>query len=416
MTSYKYIHHPLCENAQLIYYCCKNCRKECGVKFNSNPLANPEYRSDSNINKNSELLSKPNSESLRDSDVYDRPSQKEIPIEYYNKYGMGANAFKNTSINCYGISGLQALLSIDVFNRKVIEIVTKLESSGLDKKTLEQITDNDVISKMCSMYYTAIMINAKLYRGNDNYLVMNPSPILRCLTSDDDGFGSQQEDAHEFLMKFLDKMKQKELEKLFEMRYKTESFCLNCKKLSYSNDNEIMMQVNIQEDTKIPSDLSKNKSLRDVLENRIHSIIKKHISVDSSKDYKCEKCMQNASVMRVFTLLELNQIITIYFMDNIKNEKNIPEFLEFKDKDEKPLKFKLVAMINQFGNIAKVSDYRNSNIRNSGHYNVTAVRRSYNDPTKTMKVFTFDDEHINYGSFKETKNAYILFYEIEITS
>ncbi len=388
-------------------------------------------------------------------DIFKYNNENEFKIideEYIDKYGMGVHKLHNESIFCYMNSVIQSLLSLDCFNKKVIEIYNKRITNEIYKNlilkykiktnnipnyennddrtnentndyininTIERINNylrnenKQLFSDLFIKYFKLLVINVKVY--NENYLLrLSSKNIINSVISSlqDDSFSNYQQDANEFLISFLDIIKEPELEELFKIKYKTETICLSCKQVSYLNENDISHQIDIKEETKSLQFYNSNNDL----DNNIENCINNPVSFDLSNDYKCEKCNQKVSVMRVSKLSDLNKIINVSYTKDLNKIKKIPEYLTFNNINgdnnvNKTFTYKLVAMINHMGTIQNNKDYINNKI-NIGHYNVTTIRRDINNNTKNFKVLNIDDENITLDSFDNNMYAYILFYSL----
>jgi hypothetical protein len=323
---------------------------------------------------------------------------------------------------CWGNAMIQALLSLDSFNNLVKEIVTtseNFENQVVDVTQQNLNVKTDRISELGLFYYKFLVQACKI--KNEKPLAMKTEFLLKLfidtLRTTNEWVLGKQEDVSEFLTLFIDSLKSKEIEKLFEMKYCCKSWCWECEKVSYQSE-QIMTQFDFQSDLisiddeilhKIDNVDVKHETDNNL--NNLNNLITKHASIDDSKSYKCELCNNKVNVIRTYNLIETQKIITICFMHDMKKEKSIPNKIKFTTIEGKEIYYSLRAMINHYGSISNIDDYKNKQ-HNFGHYTATCVRKSLND--ENVSIYEFNDMRYESSSFDNSSRCYIAFFEIDL--
>lgn len=252
---------------------------------------------------------------------------------YDEAYLPKAFGLRNTGNSCYFNSLIQALLALPAFNQRVLANKQKYADAqnivGCELVRLvecflstEQVVANVDVSGLINSIYAKRKGMATLHPG-------------------------QQEDAHEGLILLLDCLT--DVEDIFHTRYVCRIFCSNCEQETATNrtyPTEVTIDLG-DGDTRQPAALN------------VAAYIRSHKMYPT--DYKCDKCKQT-NIVQYYNLVRVSEIVVLLFKKYInKSLINYPQELTFPSSGA-PLKYKLVAQIEQFGS------------QGGGHYTATCER------------------------------------------
>ena len=207
----------------------------------------------------------------------------------------------------------------------------------------------------------------------------------------------QQEDIHEGLTLFLD-MIGGGVDKLFHIRYKCTIQCIKCKKLYNSGDSK-----DHQEPPETMIDLTHHAKVLDT-QLAVENHIKQTMNVPDG--YKCDKCgaknepdadgKMKVSVLQIYTLCRLSEIITIIFKKyHSKEETFFPQTLSFGTKTGKTQTYKIVAVADHYGTMT------------GGHYTATALRNKpvtlHNDRRIKIEKALAEEERLYNQAMEEVR-------------
>ena len=183
----------------------------------------------------------------------------------------------------------------------------------------------------------------------------------------------EQQDAHEFITIFLDKLKDKFF--FYHGQTKTCIKCCNCKttKFVYEDFNSINLNLNVS-----------------VIDSFVN-YLKKEINDDPNNLYFCDICKSNQiSKKKIILNILPKTLIIVLKRYSSRNEIIINEILNIQENDTVKVYY-LKSVINHFGNLQ------------NGHYNTTLIN-------ETSNVIIDDNKMFKFSNFKD---AYILFYQIK---
>lgn len=339
-----------------------------------------------------------------------------MQIGYQSSFTPQIFGLQNNSALCYLNSLIQSLISCPSFNYYLLssKLNNKIVDEYLQLYKRQQLPDNLEYIKpgMDDAFNILRELNAARRKSNVSFnLSLNA-----------------QEDVHEGLLLLLDSIGGN-IEKKFQVRYKSEIFCKKCKNITTPGNSENYIE---------PPELVIDLSEEDITsKEHMEQLIKRNIQVP--KDYKCEKCgainTDNArNIIHVYSLVKLSEILVIIFKKYTK-KKNIffPEYLDFKTMTGE-LKYRLVAQIEHSGNthgghyqckclrvkpknfhlrrklraqeLLKDLDVNNVRYKRLQDIIIEADKKNKD----ALCVFSFDDEIIRTSEFEPTPNSYLLFY------
>lgn len=310
------------------------------------------------------------------------------PIGLYNING----------VTCYLNSTLQILFLCDKFNNEVIELDRTKYKDNLN-------------------YSTIIAYKSILNKLDNKYQILKLTVFVNKFQKI---FGRRQQDAHEFLIYFLETITN-------EIKFKITNDDIKNQLLNMDYDNNIIDKIqNIYHDGYSIIDkyfnglISKNitcnnckNSLNKIeifkglefgvnqIDNLNHAI-ENYFEPETITDYRCEKCNQKSCVKK-YNLLTTPKYLFIYFKKytnrllkinkNITFEKYISFLPYFVNNTKKKNFYKLKGVVNHSGNL------------HGGHYtsNVEMNEEWYQcDDTRINKI---PEQYIN------NQLAYLLLYE-----
>lgn len=344
-------------------------------------------------------------------------------LKYNTKFTPRLFTLLNDGVICYLNSLIQSLMGCSSFNEYLL---TKYKG------------DNKIVNEYLKLF------NSNVIRDNDGFkdLICDARPILRELIScrsieskKNNLRFNQQEDIDEgltFLLSSIDG-----IDKLFQINYKSEIVCTNCKhKSKPGNDNSYVEphQLFIDVDYK---NILEQKDIETKLE--LEKFIQKHVRIPHY--YKCSNCgIQNGDknvIVQVYTLTSLSEVLVLLYKKYYKKENRyFPNELNITI-DDKQVKYKLISQTEHMGSMF------------GGHYTAKCLRvtpkflekyrlekykkilnklndsdaiNKLNDDIKRDKillqnetsVFNFNDTNVKYcpDGFEPSTNTYLLFYHL----
>ncbi|MEM3063344.1 MAG: hypothetical protein QW303_07365 [Nitrososphaerota archaeon] len=199
----------------------------------------------------------------------------------------------------------------------------------------------------------------------------------------------RQEDAHEFLLFFIESA---DLKERFYIRHICRIHCHKCQKLTN----------NISYET-CPPELSFECFSTENLNEHIK------INYKYPEDYKCECGAQNKDnqiIVQTYKLALISDILVVTFKKYLgKKIIPFPLTMEFPGKVG-TFNYELVAQIEHFGNSGLIKSPAGNSYFSSGHYTARCLR----EINGKKEVFNFNDTSVSPSKFEPTAETYILFY------
>lgn len=291
---------------------------------------------------------------------------------YNEKYTVVPSGFQNTGVICYFNSLLQSLLSCTALNQYMINTPINYTNK------LGQPTTKNIVWKTYQD-----MIKGMLTTPNSKWSVIMWEVLINYLKKNNkhENFGKGQEDAHEGLVILLDAMNDKNIDRLFDHRFRTTIKCNFCDKVcSITMDESTVIDV-------YPEELDEKNSLE--------QYIKKYNPI-MDENYICshKDCMKRGNKNQERNITMLPEIIILQFKKyNNKTLVKFPEQIDFSSINNKNIIYKLVSQIEHSGN------------KNGGHYWSISLREH-------EKIYNFNDTSIIDAVWNPTNNTYMAFYHI----
>lgn len=301
--------------------------------------------------------------------------------------------FRNLGATCYFNALLQGILSCRSFKETILQNQNK-----------EEYVNNEVAKKFVELYN--IMSDDTLDDSQKSAVHMNFAPqiwreVFACAMKRQDNvkFTPGQECVREGFHLLLESMDGlKEVEKLFNHRYRTLIYCKNCDDWVVKKDDEYSL-FEVQPNLK-SQQLPEFKNI-DPLFNQARPLVdfiqKQNSYVDD--DFRCPRCKQKKAMFQTTKLIMIPKILPIlakkYGIDGRRKSLEVTPFpiaMEVKDKFNGVMEYNAVCQIEHMGNM------------NGGHYNCRAFRN--ND------WYLIDDSRYTKAPFMPTKNTYLVFYEL----
>jgi ubiquitin C-terminal hydrolase len=292
-------------------------------------------------------------------------------IKYNSDYAFSGNGFENLGNSCYFNSLLQCILSCT----SLFEALDRIKNTEQFKKNkVAQIllfafnmsSSEKDITRLCRPLYNMIINYSRSRRDNNAMQFFS------------------QEDSHEgfmLLMEILEPIHS--VRKLFEHRYKTEIYCVNCKKivLTKKQENNII--------TIHPDQFNEKDAINGKQDNFNTFLLKQIDRIDN--DYICPNCKGKGGKTQATTLTMIPEILPIVIKKYTeKKDIKFPNMLFFNCKNKKKMIYKLVAQNEHMGNM------------HGGHYTAFGLRKS--------GWYFFNDESYMTSRPIPTINTYMLFY------
>lgn len=305
-------------------------------------------------------------------------------IPYDNKFIPLPFGLNNTGVICYFNSLIQSLLSCSSLNQYLL------------------LNENDFKRKNNILALLYIDLLKKNINNDNNKTVYNSVNILhqliigyKRLNPNTGNIGTGQEDMGEFLIFFIETIRNKYIEKLFVHKYQCDILCINCKNIKNIQD-DISYQFEIPLDTEYSYELQYlNKEKVDTI--NISNYIRNNISHIS--EGICEKC-NFKSLVKLNRLKYIPTILVINF--NKYKHKKIFDFPKFIEYDNKSINKKYIYIL--------ISSTEQSGNQNSGHYIAKSTRKYFDSNSIVNKTYKFNDISYQEHSIEPTINSYIIFY------
>lgn len=284
----------------------------------------------------------------------------------------------NTGAICWFNSLIQSMFSLPAFNSMILTCETEVSKSALGKAYIDVLKDLLVSERRKLMTSNDLnQISQKLIRG---YVV---EARAKGVTIDLQG----QEGPANGLVTFLDLLGSNEIYKVLNNKYEMIAHCNNCNKdISIENDKWHLIQMYF---VRNPPQTKES----------FEKYIKGHLT--PLEGYKCETCKTLiANKYRYERLLMLRECIIITF-EKSKREKYFPKELDFLSRDNKMLRYRIVAQIEHSGNYS----YEKGQHKSSGHYYTRTMRGDYN-------WHVYNDQSVTQGSCENNSNVHIVMYHL----
>jgi ubiquitin C-terminal hydrolase len=300
-------------------------------------------------------------------------------MEFYDPHSVPApNGFFNTGAICYWNALMQSLVSLPAFNRAMLAN----EAS---------FAKNPIANNIISYLRSALTTNGDTGANTTKFATASNAILSAMITQMrknrrfvDLEFGNRQESASEGFVLLLDMLKSPEVERVFGNRYKLSSWCPHCnEEIMVTTDQSF--QINLFYSDK-PTD---SKGFRDLIMSH----------PDEHVGYKCEKCKNVIEKgVRFHTLKMLREIMVVEFNKYMsKDMRWFPREMEFPSTSGKPLKYKLVSIIEHSGGLS------------GGHY----WARSYRPTSATEgKWYKFNDIGVSDADAEPSDASYMMFYHV----
>lgn len=288
------------------------------------------------------------------------------------------NGFFNTGAICYWNALIQSLVSLPAFNRALLANEDKLSKNEIASAIINYLKESFESTD-------DVETNTRKFANRSNLvlkaLVAKMRKTHRFTNLE---FGQRQESASEGFVLLIDMLNSKEIERVFHNRYSATSWCDTCKK-TIMDTTDMSFQINMFFNNK-PTDAESFKNQ-----------ILKYASVHEG--YKCEECDAiTEKGSRHHSLKMLREVVVIEFNKYmIKDMRWFPEEMEFPSTYAKPLKYKLISIIEHSGGLS------------GGHYWCRAWRPT--SPTDG-KFYKFNDESVSDADSSPSTASYMLFYHV----
>jgi len=332
----------------------------------------------------------------------------------------------NTGTLCYLNSLIQCLMSLPAFNETLVnnyspEIGCKndiLQSiyNLYSKNKYRDIPSNEIKTE------TTRSVLAAMYRMRMKHQAYSI------------GLGSQ-EDAGEALKFILECLGDKFAE-VFHVSHKMVIKCLKCEKKHMSNNAPTEIFINMS---------ANNSQIHGELDNK--EAIENHIKICmiAPEDYKCENCDEvntktKSNIRQFYYLSEMSSVLVLSFhgfQHNLINgsykreARYFPQTLDFITESKKKLHYKVVAQIEQFGNLnfghytanchkgsqVKIYDERKQKIQKfmdrGGNITPSLAAMAAEETPESM-VFNLNDNRLKYmpNGVVPSQHTYLVFYHL----
>lgn len=308
---------------------------------------------------------------------------------YYDKSFVPAIfGLNNTGAICWCNALLQTLLSLSSFNTVMLECKDILSNNKLAImyiKMLEEILPEST---------TGIQYNNinNLNEYSTKFLLAI-SYEMRRLKRSCNIMG--QFDANEGFHLILELLNCEHIYRLFNNKYEITIKCTACH-TTPSIETDVSVQIHYHDKRDV-------KTKREYCE-----YIEYHPS--ELENYKCSNChIVKKKRYRHCELKMLREIISIYYDKTNKDTSQwYPEYLKFRTKNSKFMRYKLVSIINWRGRIDKKNNYISS-----GHYWSNVLRV---DTSNQLQLYCADDSSVdtikNSTDESSNSNVYMLMYHI----
>lgn len=282
----------------------------------------------------------------------------------------------NLGNTCYMNSVLQALFSLDDFNKKILMCIKN------------KLKEDDEMNSLLREYLGLLLT---YYKINNDASFIRPITFKKILEEKNEMFrGGGQNDSHELLAFLLSEYTDEKNNKFLREtirdiicgKYKQYIKCSICDNVSITNNDFF--------DIQLPISNKMNPSLNDCLDNFL-----KEEKLDEDNKFLCSKCNKKVVINRRVELTEVPEILilTLNRFDGQSRKISIPVMVPKETKIHNT-KFKLITTINHYGGTRR------------GHYTSYISRNN--------KWYEADDRNIrsvNPDRFTSDPAIYIAFYQ-----
>lgn len=301
-------------------------------------------------------------------------------MDYYDPQFVPApHGFYNTGAICYWNALIQSLVSLPTFNRVLLA-----KEADLQK--------NSVATALISYIKSALESDTTDVTINTNKFAKESSAILTAVIQQlrrarkhlDLQFGNRQESASEGYVLLIEILKSLDIERVFNNRYQLGSWCPHCnKEIMITRDRSFQINLFYKE--------------KPTTQESFTQLIHRHGA--THEGYKCEGCGNTInSGVRFHVLKMLREVAVVVFNKYMsKDMRWYPEYMEFPSTYGKPLRYKLISIIEHSGGLT------------GGHYWCRAYR-----PTTANdgKYYKFNDMSVTESNCDPDPSTYMLFYHV----